>query len=402
MTIRKTPVTKENPYYEWTLKESTDYLRWLLREFPFADWKEITLSDEEGGDGTTVKQSRSQAVQVAAMLSLFCIGLVPKGANRMGFIYNANSQRSGKTLLAKLAIMPLYKGFKGQPWKSNEEELNKLIDAEMIAGSNYICFDNVRGKLSSQTLEGVMTSPEWTGRVLGKTQMFTATNRMTLFVTGNDCLVSPDMGHRCLICDLFVPEGDVQQRQVENLLDEPWLMETENRRRILSALWGIVRAWGAAGRPLAASFGFKPRLGFERWGEIIGGLVGFAGFGNPLEKVQLEQAGDSEERNIHKLIDRMVDLSLTDRGEFDFQTVVNICHEEAIFDWMLDGREQEGNFKLTAKARSALGLTIGRYAPNVDATGHPRLYRRGESIIVEFGCKGQGRHKRYFVEQKPI
>ena len=64
---------------------------------------------------------------------------------------------------------------------------------------------------------------------------------------------------------------------MENLIDEPWLMDKENRRNTLSALWGIVRAWGKAGEPKAASFGYKPRLGFERWGEIIAGLWGLPG-----------------------------------------------------------------------------------------------------------------------------
>ena len=40
-----------------------------------------------------------------------------------------------------------------------------------VPGSTYLCFDNVRGYVGSQSLEGLMTSPDWTGRVLGKTQM---------------------------------------------------------------------------------------------------------------------------------------------------------------------------------------------------------------------------------------
>ena len=96
---------------------------------------------------------------------------------------------------------------------------------------------------------------------------------------------------------------------MENLIDEPWLMDKENRRNTLSALWGIVRAWHEAGKPNASSFGF------ERWGEIVGGIVGHAGFGNPLEKVQLDSAGDSEERNIRKLIERMRDESLKPEHE---------------------------------------------------------------------------------------
>lgn len=429
MKIRKTPVTRENPYYEWTLQESVDYLRWVLREFPFGDWKVVTPSDRDGGEGEPRMQSRSQAVQVAAMLSLFCMGLIPKGANRMGFIYNANSQRSGKTLLAKLAIMTVTGIFKAQPWKGKEEELNKLLDAEILAGSMYVCFDNVRGYMSSQTLEGLMTSPQWTGRVLGRTQMFTAENRMNLFITGNDCIVSPDMAHRCLICDLFVEQGDVQERQVENLIDEPWLMDKENRRNTLSALWGIVRAWHGAGKPNASSFGFKPRLGFERWGEIIGGIVGHAGFGNPLEKVQLDSAGDSEERNIRKLIERMRDESLKPDHEdmsgyleFTFQEIVNFCHQDGLFDWILDGRETDSGYKLNAKSSTKFGLCIKKFMPPVSKSAEkagkpPRKYRVSYGALIkagtderrppvdEFhyvGTRGDGRHKRYFIEWKPV
>ena len=408
MNIRKTSTTRENPYYEWTLQESTDYLRWILREFPFADWKEVPSLD---GTGAPMRQSRSQAVQVAAMLSLFCMGIIPKGSNRMGFIFNANTQRSGKTLLAKLAIMTFTGIFKAQAWKANEEEISKVLDSEMLAGSMYVCFDNVRGYMSSQTLEGLMTSPQWTGRVLGRTQMFTADNRMNLFVTGNDCILSPDLSHRCLMCDIFVEQGDVQERQVENLIDEPWLMDKENRRNILSALWGIMRAWGEVGRPSATMFGFKPRLGFEKWGETIGGIVGFAGFGNPLEKVQLEQAGDSEERNIRKLIDRMRDLALGEnRGEFNFQSIVDICLDDGLFDYMLDGIETQGGYKLKSSSSSKFGLTLGRCAPKVsggycgkdnDRSRPPRKYRRntpaGEEVVF-LGSYGDGRHKRYFIE----
>lgn len=410
--IRKTPISKEIPYYDWTLRESTTYLRKIFREFPFADWKTEIIQDEEGEQ--EVRQSRSLAVQVAAMLSLFCTVMMPKGVSRMGFIYNANSQRSGKTLLAKLAIMSVCGVFKAQPWKGNEDDLNKVIDAEMLAGSLYVCFDNVRGYMGSQTLEGLMTAPQWTGRVLGKTQMFTAENRMNLFITGNDCIVSPDMAHRCLICDLFVENGDVQERQVENLIDEVWLMDIENRRNILSALWGLAKHWNKAGRPTATSLGFKPRLGFERWGDLIGGIVGAAGFGNPLEKVQLESAGDSEERNIHKLIDRMRDMALGEsRGEFSFQQVVDFCHDDGLFDYMLDGKETQDGYKLNASSTSRFGLTLNRYAPKVsggfcgkdaDKTRPPRKYRRkaeeGHEEVVAFGCFGDGRHRRYYIEWK--
>lgn len=120
-----------------------------------------------------------------------------------------------------------------------------------------------------------------------------------------------------------------------------------------------MRAWGKAGKPKAGSFGYKPRLGFESWGEIIWG-------GNPLEKVQLEQAGDSEDRNIRKLIDRMRDMALGDnRGEFSFQQVVDFCHDDGLFDYMLDGKDTQDGYKLNSSSASRFGLTLNSYSPNV-------------------------------------
>src|SRR5438093_4455283 len=114
-----------NGYYDdkLSLEDAVTYLRKLYDEFPFADWRE---------DSAALKQSRSQDVQIAAMFSQFGVGLIPKDAQRLGFIYNANSQRSGKTLLAKMAIVPTNGMMATQSWNPKEEELRKVLDAEVL------------------------------------------------------------------------------------------------------------------------------------------------------------------------------------------------------------------------------------------------------------------------------
>src|SRR6266478_4011398 len=90
-----------NGYYDDTLsrEDAVAYLRGLLSEFPFGDW----CKDSEG-----VKQSRSQAVHIAAMLSQFAGRLIPRESLRLGFIYNSNSHGSGKSLLMKMIVIPAY------------------------------------------------------------------------------------------------------------------------------------------------------------------------------------------------------------------------------------------------------------------------------------------------------
>ena len=142
----------------------------------------------------------------------------------MGFIYNANTERSGKTLLCKLALIPFYGKMAVQTWTKKEEDLRKAIDAEMLGGARYIVFDNVRGHIQSPAIEALMTNALWTGRVLGRTEMFQVRNQATIFFTGNDCTVSADMANRCLVCDLFVEEANVQERQVIDPISDDWLM----------------------------------------------------------------------------------------------------------------------------------------------------------------------------------
>lgn len=84
--------TLENPIVydeEMTGDRAREVIRDLLGEFPFHD------------------QGRSLSVQVAAMLTVFAVGILPRTAARPGFIYTANDSDAGKTLAAKVAIIPV-------------------------------------------------------------------------------------------------------------------------------------------------------------------------------------------------------------------------------------------------------------------------------------------------------
>ena len=386
-----------NGYYDdkLSLEDAVTYLRNLYAEFPFADWTE---------DSAALKQSRSQGVQIAAMLSQFGVGLIPRDAQRLGFIYNSNSQRSGKTLLAKMAIVPTNGMMATQTWNLKDEELRKVLDAEVLRASRYIVFDNVRGHLASQVLEGFFTAPIWTGRILGKSQMYTSQNTASIFITGNYITVSPDMNFRCLTCDLFVAEANVLEREIVMPIDDSWLMNPVNRRDILSALWAIVRHWDAAGRPKAKT---HIRQGFERWCETFGGLTMFAGFGNPLiPPSEGELDVDNETADMRSLVMSMSKELLAGeqrRVAFTFQALVNMAHHAGLFDWMLDGKEAEGDYVLKPEANSKFGKLLKKYAPLVSEQKGPRfrLWRfetDGGQVPVRTSCTGKDRHRRYLVE----
>ena len=179
-----------------TLPEAKKIIDGLLQEFPFTD------------------AGRSKAVAFSAMLSLFAVGLLPQEALRPVFIYLANAEGAGKTLLAKCAISPVHGLVKTDGDLKDKTETAKELLTAIIEARPYILFDNCKKHLDSPCLEGFVTSPFWNGRILGVSKSFCGRNNVTVLVTGNGCTVSPDLRRRSLFARGFHGTGACGRSQV--------------------------------------------------------------------------------------------------------------------------------------------------------------------------------------------
>lgn len=278
----------------------------------------------------------------------------------------------------------------------------KLIDAEVLAASPYICFDNVRSFVESPSIEGFMTTPTWTGRILGRSEMFNAENNTTIFITGNNLNLGTDIKHRCLMIDLHVPEADIQSRDIDNIIDDYWLADPTNRRNILNALWAIVRHWDAAGRPTAMG---RTRHGFDRWCKTIGGMVDLAGLGDMLATPILENAGDTEAEDIIALVTILYEIN---HHDYTHAEVIHHLWTNGLLTWSMSGREEyrplrEGSpetltLHLDSKSQSKMGTLLQRHCHGERGAIHT-LSINGIPVKVKFHSKGKGRHRRYFVTE---
>lgn len=335
-------------YETWPLDVAVDYLRTLLREFPFAD---------DGG--------RSLSVQIAAMLSRFGILLLPPEAQIPFFIWNANSRRVGKTLLAKFVEIPIAGHAALRTLAGEEEEVAKVLDSEVLAGSPSIIFDNVTGKIESAALDQFATSAVHAGRRMGGNKTFRIPKQTMVMLTANMASTSTDIANRSLFVALLSNEADPQRRRIEKPVGDSWLMNPENRFKILSALWSILHAWDAGGRPEG-----KSRLvGFEDWSRIIGGIVEFAGFGDPLRKPEGE-FGDHECREMTELVRVLASGAFQEnavawpvREGVTFSTLVTICRDHGIFSDEIQGREdrETREFTIFASSKAKLGNLFKSY-----------------------------------------
>lgn len=156
----------------------------------------------------------------------------------------------------------------------DDEEWRKKITAALINGTTVMFFDNVEHVLSSPSLAAALTAPEWSDRILGKSEMAKALpQRATWMATGNNLRVGGDLARRCYWIRLDAGVARPWQREgfrYPDILDHV----LKNRGRVLAAILTLARAWFAAGCPRAK----VPKLGgFDGWAATVGGVLAHVG-----------------------------------------------------------------------------------------------------------------------------
>jgi hypothetical protein len=208
-------------------------------------------------------------------------------------LIEAPTQGSGKGLLASLiSIVSTGLAAEGRTVPENEDEVRKMITAELVTGRPIILLDNLSEKrvLESSALASVVTVPYWTDRLLGESEMLHLRNNALWLMTGNNPRLSAELSRRCI------------RLRIDPRIDMPWLRggfkhplitewAQENRSALVHAALTLIQAWIAAGQPL-----HETRLGsFEKWSEVMGGVLDVAGIPGFLGNLnELYEASDGD------------------------------------------------------------------------------------------------------------
>ena len=355
---------------------------------------------------------RSLAVQVAAMLTVFGASLLPRGAARPGFIYTANAPDAGKSLAAKMAIIPVL-GKANSRAMPRKEETRKVLDQIAMEAWTTVLFDNVKGTLGGEDIEAFMSAERWSGRVIGEKGGFEVDNVTTCFFTGNDSKPTADMQQRCLFVELFLEEIDPSKRVIKRSLTGVELAEPKLRSEICSALWAMIKHWDASGRPPAKSS--MPKC--PTWSAIIGAIVVCAGFGDPCAKADVKSArtGVYEMQELVKHLAKsspapvqvnetmelgsapaVVDEEAVKPKAWTFSEIMDEVKENAFFENLeLHGKKGDAEELFDAEgAISPAGRSFfGRFLSTFDG----RLFAGESGERLRWVVRGKGNQKRYLV-----
>jgi hypothetical protein len=301
---------------------------------------------------------QSRSIALSAQLAVFGDMMLAPDHQRPVWIYGANREGAGKTLLIRLSVCPTFGPavIGPPPDPSRSDALTKLLASAALAGSPYLIFDNW-GKghvIGNPSLEAFITSSTYSDRVLGVSKMFTVQKQCLVFISGNGARVSPDMRRRSLVIDLEVVEARSEDRIIQKPMGEPEILKA--RPQILAALWAIIREWDSKGRP----DGSFRHSSFSLWSKMFGGMIESIGLPNPCETGKLNL--DDTLRDMQKLVveavescfDQHVGKTMTGAELMDFS------RERGYFEWVLPEDPSE-SMELKRQERSKFAKICERF-----------------------------------------
>jgi hypothetical protein len=244
--IQDTP-TKEDA------KNAAGFLLDVLSDFPFQD-----------------EASRDNALGLLLTVAVKeLVGIAPIA------LIDAPTRGTGKTRLAQLAsIVSSGRELPLSPEVRDDEEWRKKITSLLIADRPVVIIDNVERPLRSGQLAAVLTTSDWTDRILGKSEVLHLHLRSIWIATGNNIRLGGDIARRAYWIRLNANLPRPWLRDSRDFKRELPAWAIQHRTEMVVALLTMAQAWFLDGKPA-----WSGRLlgSYETWSRIVGGILEYCG-----------------------------------------------------------------------------------------------------------------------------
>jgi putative DNA primase/helicase len=241
----------------------------LLTEFPFVD-----------------RGSRSASLSAL-------ITPVVRGALKCvpGHSTSSPEPGTGKSYLGDLAsgiasgdAMPILGTGKG-------EELDKRIDAQVLAGIPLWCLDNVTTPIGGDAICQAIERPLYGARILSKSEVKTVRNTWSIFINGNALKIKNDATRRILRISLDAKQEKPEYRKFKS---NPYLDVLRDRGRYLWAALTVVRAYIVAGKPNRLPWIGEP---FSAWSDLVRSALVWLDYEDPFVTTEATRDNDPDRQS---------------------------------------------------------------------------------------------------------
>jgi len=236
-------------------------------------------------------------VPVAAVVTIVCRHAI--GGSVPAFVFDASTPGSGKSIQANcVSILATGRYASFTNWPTENVEVEKVLDSQVLNGSRLITFDNIHpgAVFGCAALDAKLTAVDTVSfRILGQTRTVEVPWRSTIMATGNNVVLGSDTVRRTIIQRLEPSmekpeERDRSQYSIPDLTG--WCMA--NHVDAVHAALTIVRAYHVAGRPLQ---GTRSWGSFEAWTDTIANALRWVSGLDVLEN-RAAVAGEVDEKTV--------------------------------------------------------------------------------------------------------
>lgn len=293
------------------LREAVELIRRdLLVDFPFCTFH----------DGIE-RRDPAEANAISMLLTPFVRRGID-GHTPMFFVAKP-TPGTGGTLLGRLPM--IIDGVETVPinLEKGEEEVAKAMLAAIMSSRMCMFFDNVKHFNNSVLLQN-LTSKMIGDRLLGQSKIIERPNNYLWVATGNNPIILEEMNRRTVWINLNLKKADVRDRSFKHNI-ETWA--SNNRSEIVWALLTMIQAWVSNGKK---QFTARTKLSYERWAEIVGGILenaGIEGFLDTPDRV----ASDQDQTAANELVRRWLQERSTD--ELSIKQLVEFASGKQLDAW---------------------------------------------------------------------
>jgi putative DNA primase/helicase len=261
----------------------------LVGDFPFAPID---------GDGGAANRAAWVALLLTGLARPAVDGPVPL------FVVSGNRAGTGKTTLVDLVSVLDTGGVAPHgSFPTKPDEMEKTVLAVALAGYPTYLFDNAPQGLdvSGSSLDNILTSQKYSGRVLGLSKVVVLPFRTVLALTGNNIQPAGDTVRRTVTCRLVTHLDRPHQRDDFKIQGDIVRHVKENRAAYLRDALVILREAAAAGWP-APPERLVP-TGFDAWDRVVRATVARVAGADPCRQRFLTEERDRDETDLGALLD---------------------------------------------------------------------------------------------------
>jgi hypothetical protein len=248
--------TKENA------KAAATFLLDVLSDFPFQD-----------------EASRDNALGLLLTVVVKeIVGLTPMA------LIDAPTKGTGKTRLAQIvSIITSGHELPLSPEVRDDEEWRKQITSLLIADRPVVILDNLEHTLCSGQLASVLTTSEWSDRLLGRSEVLHLHSRAIWIATGNNIRLGGDIGRRAYWIRLNSNLAKPWMRDSRDFKRELPTWAISHRIEMVVGLLTMARAWFLDGKP---EWSGRPLGSYEAWSRTVGGILEYCGLNHFLSNLE--------------------------------------------------------------------------------------------------------------------